>query len=77
MSNYINVFTGDYVIAQRIIASLKEIDITPVVKDRTDSGLSSLFGSKSAPIQQVLVYKDEVALAMPIVNKLTSELKAQ
>jgi len=76
MSNYINVFTGDYIIAQRIVASLEKAGIIPVVKDRTDSGLTQLFGSKSAPIQQVLVHKDEVDRVMPIVNKLTSELKA-
>ncbi|UKM64217.1 DUF2007 domain-containing protein [Flavobacteriaceae bacterium GSB9] len=76
MTNYINVFTGAYAIAQRLVAALENEDIIPVVKDRTDSGLTSLFGGESGSIQQVLVHKDEVARAMPIVEKLTSELEA-
>ena len=75
MSNYIKVFTGDIIIAQRIIADLKKEDIIPVIKDQTDSGLTPLFGSSNSILKQVFVHKDELDKAVLVVENITSELQ--
>ncbi|WP_370479637.1 putative signal transducing protein [Tamlana flava] len=74
-SNYTKVYTGDYISAQRIVAALENEDIIAVVKEQTDSGLTSLFGGESGGIQQVLVHNDELEKALPIVENISSELE--
>ncbi|MDB4401952.1 DUF2007 domain-containing protein [Algibacter sp.] len=76
MSNYIKVFTGDIIIAQRIISDLKKENIIPVVKDQTDSGLIPIFGSSNSILKQVFVHKDELDKAVLAVENITSELQS-
>jgi len=76
MSNYIKVFTGDIIIAQRIISDLKKENIIPVVKDQTDSGLIPIFGSSNSILKQVFVHKDELDKAVLLVENITSELQS-
>ncbi|GAA4946474.1 hypothetical protein GCM10023314_19710 [Algibacter agarivorans] len=76
MSNYIKVFTGDIIIAQRIVADLEKEDIIPVIKDQTDSGLTPLFGSSNSILKQIFVHKDELDKAVLVVENITSELQS-
>jgi hypothetical protein len=76
MSNYIKVFTGDIIIAQRIISDLKKENIIPVVKDQTDYGLIPIFGSSNSILKQVFVHKDELDKAVLAVENITSELQS-
>ena len=75
-SNYINVFTGNFIIVQRIVIELEKIDINAVVKDQTESGLISLFGAKSPSLQQIFVHKDELDRAVQIIENTNTELEA-
>ena len=73
-SNYTEIFTGNFIIVQRIVANLEKEGINAVVKDQTESGLISVFGaSKSTNLQQILVHKDELEKALFVVENITSE----
>lgn len=75
-SNYIKIFTGDFIIVQRIISELEKEDIIPVVKDHTESARLAGFGGGIIPgFQQVYVHKDELDKAIIIVENITSELQ--
>jgi len=74
-SNYTKIYTGDSIIVQRIASELEKLDIIPVLKDQSDSGLSSLFGSSDSILKQVYVHKDELDKALPVVEKISSELQ--
>jgi len=74
-SNYIKIFTGSFIIVQRMVNSLKEIDINAVVKDETESGRLAGFGASISGSQELYVHKDELDKAVPLIEGIISELK--
>lgn len=75
-SNYIKVFTGNFITVQRIISELENVGITAVVKDESESGRLAGFGSSIQGQQEVHVHKDELDKAVLIVETVTASLQA-
>jgi hypothetical protein len=74
-SNYTKIYTGDLIIVQRIVSELEKIDIIPVLKDQTDSGLLPIFGTSNSLFKQVYVHKDEIEKATAVMDRISSELQ--
>ena len=74
-SNYTKIYTGDLIIVQRIVSELEKIDIIPVLKDQTDSGLLTIFGTSNSLFKQVYVHKDEIEKATAVMDRISSELQ--
>ena len=74
-SNYTKIYTGDLIAVQRIVSELEKIDIIPVLKDQTDSGLLPIFGTSNSLLKQIYVHKDEIEKATAIMNRINSELQ--
>ncbi len=74
-SNYIKIFTGNLIITERIINSLKDSGINAIVKEQNESGLDpKIYGGHL--LQEILVHKDELDKAVLIVEGITSGLEA-
>lgn len=69
-SNYIKVFSGDFIVVKRIISNLENKGITAVVKDETESGRLAGFGGAIYGLQDVYVHKDELEKATSIIDGL-------
>lgn len=69
-SNYIKVFTGNFIVVQRIFKELKSINITAVVKDESESSRLAGFGAPIHGLQEVYVHKDELDKAIPVIEEL-------
>ncbi|SHI51507.1 putative signal transducing protein [Algibacter luteus] len=74
MSNYIRVFTGNFIEVQRIFKALEAVDICAIIKDESESGRLAGFGSSIQGLQEIHVHKDELAKTQPLIESLTSEL---
>ncbi|MEP1486910.1 MAG: DUF2007 domain-containing protein [Algibacter sp.] len=75
-SNYIKIFTGNFIIVKRIVFDLKKENIIPVIKDETESARLAGFGGGILPgFQQIYVHKDELDKAASILESITSELQ--
>lgn len=76
-SNYIKIFTGNFIIVKRIVFDLEKENIIPVVKDETESARLAGFGGGIIPgFQQIYIHKDELEKATPIIESITSELQS-
>ena len=76
-SNYIKIFTGNFIIVQRIIDELKVVNINAIVKDQTESARLAGFGGGIFPgFQEIFVNKDELENAVKVVERINSELEA-
>jgi len=75
-SNYIKIFTGNFIIAQLIIDKLKTVGINAVINDESESGRLGGFGTYNQGTQEIYVNKDELDVAVPIVETVTAELQA-
>lgn len=76
-SSYIKIYTGDFIIVQRIISELEKENIIPVVKDQTESARLGGFGGGILPgFQQVYVHKDELDKATLIIESINSSIKS-
>jgi hypothetical protein len=74
-SNYTKIYTGDLISVQRIVSELEKLDIIPVLKDQTDSGLLPIFGTSNSLLKQVYVHKDELEKATIVMDSIGSELQ--
>ncbi|ALJ03826.1 hypothetical protein APS56_01075 [Pseudalgibacter alginicilyticus] len=75
-SNYTIIYSGNLIIAQRIVSELKKANIHAIVKEQTESGLLiPVFGGSNSDYQELFVHKDELDKALPIVKNITSELQ--
>ena len=75
-SNYIKIFTGNFIVVQRIVSALEEIDIVAVIKDESESGRLAGFGAAIQGEQEIYINKEELDKAGPIVESVTSELQS-
>ena len=75
-SHYIKIFTGNFMVVQRIISKLEEVGISPIIKDETESGRLAGFGPPIPGQQEMFVHEDELDKATPIVQSASAEMKA-
>ncbi len=76
-SSYIKIYTGDFIVVQRIVNDLEKINIIPVVKDQTESARLGGFGGGIIPgFQQVYVHKDELDKAIEIVERIRLDINS-
>tara|TARA_R110002049_G_scaffold309289_2_gene520251 strand:+ start:33558 stop:33797 length:240 start_codon:yes stop_codon:yes gene_type:complete len=74
-SDYINIFTGSSIVVQRVIYDLENINISPIIKDETESArLAGFGGGIITGFQQVFVHKDELDKALAIIENSPSEI---
>lgn len=76
-SNYIKIYTGEFIVVQRIVSALKKINISPVIKDAFKSGLSAVLVMDYSKLQEVFVNKDELDNAVDVVENITSEFSIE
>ncbi|PWH82527.1 hypothetical protein DIS18_09775 [Algibacter marinivivus] len=76
MSNYIRVFTGNFIEVQRIFKALEKVNICAIIKDESESGRLAGFGASIQGLQEIHVHKEELEKATPLVESLTKELEA-
>lgn len=75
-SEYIKIYTGNFVITKLIISRLEDIGISPVIKDEAESGRLAGFGPSIPGIQELYVHKDELDKSIPIVEEIRSSMTA-
>ena len=75
-SNYIKVFTGSFIMIQRLVQDLEAVGINGIVKDESESGRLAGFGSSIQGQQDLYVNKDESQAAIKIIEEVNSELDA-
>ncbi len=74
-SNYIKIFTGNFIVVQRIVQSLEKKGISAVIKDETESGRLAGFGASIQGQQEIFVHKDELDKTVEIVESIRTDLK--
>jgi hypothetical protein len=75
-SNYIKIFTGNFILVQRISEELNAVGINPVIKDETESGRLAGFGASIQGLQEIYVHEEEVSQAAEIVQSISAEFEA-
>ena len=75
-SNYIKIYSGNFIIAQLIFDKLDEIGINPILKDDTQTGLTAVMVDDYQALIEVYVHKDEVLKAQPIVDDVINKTSA-
>lgn len=76
-SNYTLVYTGHFLVVQQMVNALKEVNISPIVKDETESGRLAGFGTALAGTgtQELYVHNDELSQAKTIIEGIKSSLE--
>ena len=72
-TEYIKVYSGSFVIAQLVLARLKEAGIEGIVKDESESGRLAGFGSSIQGFQEIYVHQSEIKTAVPIVEEIKND----
>ena len=75
-SEYVKVYGGNFILANRVIAELQSIGIIPIVKDESESQRLAGYASLDGGHQDVVVRGDEYEKAMEVVNRVKAEMEA-
>jgi hypothetical protein len=75
MDNYVKIFSGSFIIVQLVLDRLESAGINAIIKDESESGRLAGFGASIQGFQELYVGKDEVDLAIPIVDAVNAELQ--
>jgi hypothetical protein len=75
-SDYIKIFTGNFILVQRISEELNAVDINPVIKDETESGRLAGFGASIQGLQEIYVHEEELDKAVEIVTAVSMEFES-
>ena len=68
--DFVQIFKGSPVVIIRVVGAMKQVNITPVVKDPSASAKFAGFASMTNE-QTLWVYKDEQHRALEVLNSLT------
>lgn len=74
--NYIKVFSGTFIFVQMVLDRLERVGINAIVKDESESGRLAGFASTIQGFQEIYVSKEELKVAVPIIETVKAELEA-
>ena len=72
-TDYIKVFGGNKIEAQRIKLTLQDNNIKAVIKDETESARLAGFGSPLPELIEVFVHKDEEEQSLALITTLNKK----
>ena len=73
-NNYIKLFSGNFIIVQLVLDRLETIGINAILKDGSQSAIIGQ-GATLQGYQELYVSKDELDLAIPVVESVKAELE--
>jgi hypothetical protein len=74
-NDYIKIYSGNFIIVQFLVERLKDVGISPVIKDESESGRLAGFGSSIQGFQELYVRPDQMDNALPVVQSALAEMK--
>jgi len=74
-SDYIKVFTGNFILVQRIVEQLQDNGINPIIKDESESGRLAGFGASIQGEQEIYINNDEFIKANRILEDIKKDLQ--
>ncbi|MDA9107293.1 DUF2007 domain-containing protein [Flavobacteriaceae bacterium] len=72
--NYIKIFQGSFIESNRLVVELKNINISPIIKNEMESARLAGFGSANLNSICLYVFKDEVRKTNDLLIKLRIQL---
>lgn len=72
--NYIKIFQGSFIESNRLVVELKNINISPIIKNEMESARLAGFGSANLNSICLYVFKDEVRKTNDLLIKLGIQL---
>jgi len=73
-TEYTNIYTGSFIIAQLIQTRLEDIGIVPILKDDFKTGLREVLVTDYPRLIEVFVHNDELDKAVLIVQSTLGNL---
>ena len=74
-TEYTNIYTGSFIIAQLIQTRLEDIGIEPILKDDFKTGLRAVLVTDYPRLIEIFVHNDELDKAVPIVQSTLAEIQ--
>ncbi len=71
MTEYVKIYSGSFMLVQRVVNELNEAGIDPIVKEDRLVG----FGSLNSGIQDVYVHENDLNRATPIVKSMKLQME--
>ena len=73
--DYIKVFSGTFIIVQLAMDRLESAGINAVIKEESGLGRHSGFSSANSGYQELYVSREELDLAIPIIEAVKADLE--
>ncbi|MBB3124749.1 hypothetical protein FHS04_002276 [Mesoflavibacter sabulilitoris] len=73
-TEYIKIYTGDFLTSQRIQQRLEDIGINAVVKNEDESARLAGFANPVPSLQDIYVHETELEKAKTVVDAIKNEI---
>lgn len=73
-TEYVKIYTGDFLTSQRIQQRLEDIGINAVVKNEDESARLAGFANPVPSLQDIYVHETELEKARTVVDAIKSEI---
>jgi len=67
-THYQKIYTGNFLTVQLLVSELEKIDITPIVKDESESARLAGFGTFNQGLQELYVHQDNLENAVKTIE---------
>ena len=74
-TNYIKIFSGNFIVVQMLKDRLETAGISPIIKDESESGRLAGFGASIQGFQELYVSNEEELKAKLVLEEVNKELK--
>lgn len=74
-THYTKIYTGNFILIQLMVSRLKEIGISAIIKDESESGRLAGFGASIQGLQELFVHNDELDKAVPVIESVRTEMQ--
>ncbi|WP_299224186.1 DUF2007 domain-containing protein [uncultured Psychroserpens sp.] len=75
-TNYIKIFSGNFIVVQLAKDRLESAGINAIIKDESESGRLAGFGASIQGYQELYVSNEELDNAVRIIEEVKEELEA-
>ena len=76
-THYQKIYTGNFLTVQLLVSELEKLNITPIVKDESESARLAGFGTFTLGLQELYVHNNNLDKAIVTIEAALASMQSQ
>jgi len=75
-THYQKIYTGNFLTVQLLVSELEKLNITPIIKDESESARLAGFGTFTQGLQELYVHEDNLDKAVTTIEATLASMQS-